>query len=63
MNLHRIVDGVAALAILTLFTLEYGLSISFVSGTTMALGDVALHVLIFGTIAWHVFREKLRGAR
>ncbi len=61
MNLHRVVDGVAATAILLFVVLEYGLRTEIVPDSAMAIGDAGLHVLIFGTIAWHFMREKLNG--
>ena len=59
-NLHHIVDGVAALAILVFVVLEHGLKVKFISDSTMTFGDAGLHVLIFSTLAWHFLREKLR---
>lgn len=61
MNTHRLVDGIAALAILVFVTLEYGLSMRLIPDSMMALGDAGLHVLIFMSLAWHFLKERFNG--
>lgn len=60
--LHRAVDGVAAVALVGFLALEYGLGASNpVPERLMSFGDAGLHVLIFGTVLWHIVKERFNG--
>lgn len=60
MHLHRIVDGIAAILIVAFVLVEYVLHVNLIPDLYMSLGDVVLHILIFGSLMWHVIWERLR---
>jgi len=59
MIFHRIVDGFAAVVVLGFLMLEHVLQIDTIPEVYMSIGDVLLHVVIFGTLAWHTFFELM----
>ena len=61
--MHRALDGVAAALILIFVLVEYVLRVETIPDVALSVGDAGLHVLIFGTLTWHLIWEKLNGRR